>query len=188
MISATRENARSIQRLTLQDARRAGFTNPFEKGDPRSHKMVIDQQLRLADHPERYYGYFNTEGELVGFAKRAEWLVGDELPFIEGSKRVVFRLRQKVRMHRTGQIGVFGLVVSEEITPTTQRLILTNLLAHALNGPRGEEPVVNIIIYEGDPVMDIAERLGFRRFGKVGEAAGAPGLLQWCYRRSITVT
>lgn len=186
IIPATRENARRIQKLTLQDSRRAGFTNPREIANPDDPELVANQHIRLADHPERYYGYFQGD-TLVGFAKRADWLVGDELPFLEGFRWWTFRARQKLRMSRTGQVGVFGLVVSEDVESAIQRWLLTNLLTHSLTGPRGEEPTVNIVIYERDPLRDIAERLGFRRFGKPGEVPSAQGLLQWCYRRSVVI-
>lgn len=187
-IEATRENAVAIQRLTLQDVTAGGFKNPKSLADPDNEALVDTQLKNLKNHPKRYSG-FMLDGKLVAYMKLAEWKIGDEWPFATGVPAITVRLKRLLRLSpSTGQLGIFGLVASSELTIANQRLALAGLLAEACKTHNDIAPgvkFVNIIMPDNDPLMDIARSQGFVASGKRGEAAGAPGKMQRRYVKRL---
>lgn len=187
MIKPTFENAKAIQKLTLQDVEAGGFENPLELADPFNTDKVISQRQKLRDHPERYSGYVR-DGRLVAYIKQNDWTITDELPFASRSRAVAIRASLGLHMSpSTGQWGVFGLVASNDLNDEEREMVLRELLRSSFVDPRTSEPrTVNIAIHERDPLFKIAVRLGFKAVGEIAEAAGAPGLMQQRYQRSAS--
>jgi len=183
-IEPTWDNAKAIQRLTLQDVYAGGFNQPLELANPDDDQKVALQQQKLRDHPERYSGY-TLNGTLVAYMKQNKWLIGDELPFVTPRlKAHLLRLMAKIRRtSETGQWGVFGLVASDELDRYQRRDALENLLKHSF---RGNLRTVNIVIHANDPVLPSALHFGFVAVGKFAEAAGASGLKQRRYQRTVS--
>jgi hypothetical protein len=183
-IEPTLENATAIQRLTLQDATLGGFKNPTELADPSNPDMVAAQQQRLRDYPERYCGYVR-DGKLIAYMKQNDWMIGDELPFTTGVQAARLKARRALHLDpSTGEWGIFGLVASDELEERDRETVLIGLLQRSFSDPRSwETRTVNIVIHENDPVLRIARYHGFGPVGELGEAAGAPGLIQRRYQR-----
>jgi hypothetical protein len=183
-IEPTFENAIAVQVLTLQDIKHGGFQKPLELADPSNSDMVATQQQKLHDHPERYSGY-TRDGQLVAYIKQNDWFAGDELPFATGARAVELKASRALHLDpSTGQWGVFGLVASDNLDKDDRESVLLDLLQRSFADPRsGESRTVNIVIHEHDPLLEIAVHYGFVPVGKLGEAAGAPGLMQQRYQR-----
>lgn len=67
-------------KLTLQDLRAGGFKDPLSLADPSNEQMIIIQQAKLQQYPERYSG-FTRNDELVAYVKQNDWTTIDEFPF-----------------------------------------------------------------------------------------------------------
>jgi hypothetical protein len=174
-----------MQQLTLQDVMAGEFKDPYLLANPLSHDMIATQQQKLFSHPERYSGYL-LDGKLVAYAKQGEWKIGDELPFASGLYALLLRVRQALGVNLSlHQRGVFGLVASKELNESDQRYVLADLLRRSLRSRRTAEyhQVINIVLHENDPLLEIATDFGFKAVGKQGDAAGAPGLKQQRYQR-----
>lgn len=185
-IEPSEANARAVQALTLQDVTIGQFPNPRSIANPDSPEMVTRQAERLANHPEQYSGYADNDGQLIAYIKSAEWLAGDEAPFVaSGFARRALLLVSRSRngsLHPTER-GVFGLVGSDALPQTERDQLLEDLLARAVGrSALVSVAAVNIILHDHDPVIPIATRLGFAPTGTRGEASGAPGLQQTRYR------
>lgn len=180
-IEPTRENAVAIQRLTLQDVIAGGFENPRLLADPDNEVLLDIQQHKLEQHPKRYSG-FTLDGQLVAYMKIGQWTIFDEQPFAIGFRAMWLRIKRLLHLNpMTGQLGIFGLVVSDKLNDATRRLALTGMLSEACRTHHDVAPsmkFVNIVLHENDPLMEIARSQGFTPYGKRGEAAGAPGKLQ----------
>lgn len=186
VIEPTRSNAEAIQRLGLQDALAAGFANPYSVANPYDTDVVALQMGKLIAYPERYSG-FAKDGELVAYTKQWHWFTGDERPFATGFHALKCHARHLVHRHRpTGEWGIFGLVASNELGVRQRRAALTNLLRYSFGSVENGERTVNVVLHDYDPLLEIAEDYGFVRRGRKAEAAGAPGLKQWRYKRLAT--
>lgn len=188
VIEPTRENAAAVKRLTLQDLIAGEFPNALELADPSNRKQVRDQRKRLRKHPERYSGYFKGD-ELVAYIKQNEWRVADELPFVFGEQYDELKaLYDHNKAASTGQWGVFGLVVSDKLDKESRDELLTLLLEESLTDPKTGKTrtTVNIVLHANDPLLEIVSHYGFDPVGRLGEAAGAPGILQPRYQRSVS--
>lgn len=188
-IARTNENAKAIQRLVLQDVNTAGFLNPTELANPEDDKKVGAQIEKLTKHPENYCGYQNKNGSLVAFMKTGEWLTDDELPFVKSKiGRIALKTTRALRSDSLNpkQFGVFGLVVDYSLEKETRNELLRDLLnrsigkavLHSMN-------LVNIVIHDKDPLLPIANEVGFRPIGPKGIATGAPGLIQQRYQYEV---
>jgi hypothetical protein len=188
-IPPTETDARSIQALTLQDVITGGFNNPTDLANPNDPIKVNKQLDKLTQFPERYSAYKNENGVLVAYMKSNEWLTGDETPFIENVfARNALLLTSKVRggSLRPKEYGVFGLVGSDSLESQERDDILYDLLRRSIGQATTKSAfAVNIVLHDHDPVTPVALDLGFRPSGAKGTAAGAPGLVQHRYRRSI---
>jgi len=188
-IDATEANAIALQFLTLQDVQAGGFINPTEIADPENPDKVQTQLDKLTDFPEHYSGYQQENGLVVAYMKSKEWLVGDELPFIENA--FARRALQVVGHMRSGSMypkayGVFGLVADDSLKESDQEDMLYSLLKGSVNqGLAAHARNINIVLHDNDPVLPIADDLGFKPIGERGEAAGAPGLKQQRYQREL---
>lgn len=189
-IPATEENAFSMQLLTLHDAQAAGFEDPSAIANPGDSEAIRRQLERLEAHPEQYAGYIGEDGVLVGYAKTAEWLTGDEAPFVEG---LVARqaLRARGRLHG-GSLdpqahGIFGLVVDAHLGEEAKRDMTHELLLNSVDRARARgAAVVNIVLSRNDTLLvPMARGIGFNPRGRANEAAGAPGLRQRRYQRLV---
>ncbi len=183
-IEPTFDNARAIQELTLQDVRVGRFSEPLKLADPANTEMVAIQQQKLRDHPERYSGYVK-DGQLVAYIKQNHWTIADELPFVSGRPAAALRFTRALRLNPSfGQWGIFGLVASEDLPAGERQGVLTSLLRSTFTDPQTGKPrKVNVVIHDNDPLLSIAERYGFVKYGKKAPAAGAPGLDQFRYQR-----
>lgn len=186
-IPPTRENAKAVQKLTLQDVLAGRFEEPRSLADPLNERMVTAQQKKLQDHPDRYSGYVQ-DGQLVAYIKQNNWLVGDELPFASGLRATALKaLRALHPTSATGQWGIFGLVASDDLEVVEYTSALAGLLQRSFVDPRNGKPrTVNIVVHEHDPLLEIVELNGFVPLGELGEAAGAPGLKQQRYQRQAS--
>jgi hypothetical protein len=188
-IPPTRENAASVQRLTLRDVENSGFDNPTRLADPTNVANVSEQLRRLSDQPEQYSGYRHESGLLVAYVKSGEWRVGDELPFVESTfARRALQVAGKLRGNSLNprEHGIFGLVVDESLDEANHEAITRRLLEWSIGQAAVKSAVVvNIVLNERDPVTRVAQDVGFIPQGPFAEAAGAPGLLQQRYRRAI---
>ena len=184
-IDPSRENAFAIQRLVLQDAKNAEFKDPYKVANPGDRKRVSVQLDKLLAHPERYSGVVQGE-KLVAYMKHAPWYTGDERPFATGLLALECHARHLVHRHRPmDEWGVFGLVASTDLRIEARDAALSELLQHSFRDPWGAEKTTNVIIHAHDPLLRIAEDLGFARRGRKGRATGAPGLMQLRYKRPI---
>lgn len=187
-IEPTRANAVAIQRLTLQDVTVGGFKNPKSIADPDDEAFLSSQLDKLEQHPERYSG-FTLDHELVAYMKIGEWTIVDEAPFATGLRAAWLRIKRWLRLNpKTGQLGIFGLVVSDELNDATRRLALVGLLSEACRTHRDVAPgmkFVNIVLHDNDPLQEIARAQSFVPRGKRGEAVGAPGKLQQRFIRRL---
>lgn len=183
-IEPTLENAREMKRLTLQDVLVGGFPKPLELADPTDDQQVRDQRQKLLDHPERYSGYAQN-GKLVAYMKQNTWFVDDATPFAMGWREFVLKAFGAIGFNpSTGQWAVFGLVASEELGRSVQEEVLVDLLRRSFNDPRsGRARTVNIVLHKNDPLLSVMKSLDFLPKGKLGEAAGAPGLKQRRFQR-----
>ena len=188
-IPATEQNAIDIQALTLQDVIAGGFTNPEGLANPNDPEKVDIQLGKLTDFPERYSGYRQENGLIVAYKKANEWMVSDEAPFIENAfARRTLQLAGKLRggSMQPRADGVFGLVVGRQLDGEDQAELLHDLLNRSVTeGLAHAASVLNIVLHDNDPVLPIARDLGFEPVGPRGEAAGAPGLIQQRYQRSL---
>lgn len=187
-ISPTEENAKAIQKLTLDDVTRAGFKDPTALANPENPEKLQAQLDKLTDHPDQYSGFTN-EAELVAFMKATEWLRGDEAPFVQS-----YLAKQRLRLEgklsgpsmQPKAFGVFGLNIDIRLQNRERDDIYYFLLNHAIGqAALYSAEVINIVLNDKDPVTPIAKDLGFRPLGSIGEAAGAPGLEQQRYQRPI---
>jgi hypothetical protein len=181
------ENARIIQKLTLQDLVAGGFKNPLDIANPDNPVMVAKQLQKLRNYPERYSGY-TRNGELVAYMKQNDWEAGDELSFTTGINAAMLKASQALHMNPlSGQWGVLGLVAFDELDKNERDNALIGLLRRSFTDLRTGRPrIVNIVLHENDPVLSIAPRLGFVPVGVPGEASGAPGKIQQRYQRAAT--
>lgn len=188
-IPATEQNAIAIQALTLQDVIAGGFTNPEGLANPNDPEKVDIQLGKLTDFPERYSGYQQENGLIVAYLKTNEWLVGDEAPFIENAfARRTLQLAGKLRggSLQPKAYGVFGLVADETLATDDRADLLHGLLNTSVTrGLAHSASVLNIVLHDSDPALPIAHDFGFEPVGPRGEAAGAPGLIQQRYQRSL---
>lgn len=185
-IEPTLENAKAIQRLSLQDLRAGNFERPLELANPNDANLVNAQRRNLRLHPERYNGYVR-DGELVAFMKQNDWLIGDELPFTSVLRAFMLKVRRVIRRKPSmGQWGVFGLVASDTLNSEERAEVLQGLLHTALVDPRtGKARIVNVPIHRNDPLLKIAMKNGFVPLGKRGVAAGTFGPKQQRYQRRV---
>jgi len=188
-IAPSEANARSLQELTLQDVLAGDFSNPTNLADPDNPDMVSTQQNKLRQFPEKYAAYTDQYGTIVAYMKSAEWLAGDEAPFV---KNVFARHLIKMRASSRGgsltptEYGVFGLVGSDALANQERHAVLHDLLQRSLGkAALISATAVNIVLHDHDPATPVALGLGFRSTGDIGEASGAPGLKQPRYRLSI---
>lgn len=188
-IPATEESAQALQALTLQDVLAGGFENPTALADPDDPRKVATQLERLEQFPERYSGYRQENGLIVAYMKAAEWLVGDEVPFVDNTfAREAFKLSSRLRggSLRPKAYGVFGLVSDEALSDEIRRDMHAELLTQSIGRATVESArVVNIVLHDADPVRPVADELGFEPVGPRREAAGAPGLEQQRFQRQL---
>lgn len=186
-INPTLRNARTIQALTLQDVTMGDFPSPESIANPNSPKLVYRQYKKLQAYPDRYTGAL-LNGSLEGYMKLGAWNIADELPF--ASEQARGRL---LELQESGQtrdprltLGIFGLVVSQKLEGPRQVAILEDLLHIATDRALEVEATgVNIVLHGNDPVTPVALDQGFAFTGRIGEAAGAPGLTQRLYRKPL---
>ncbi|HEY8886672.1 MAG TPA: hypothetical protein VIM31_04215 [Candidatus Microsaccharimonas sp.] len=184
-IPVTEDDARTIQALTLQDVTLGGFENPSALANPDNAVKVETQLNKLREHPENYSGYRQENGLIVAYMKTNEWFRGDEAPFAE-SAFARASLRLKNGSMKPKALGVFGLVVDQSLEKVDQLELLHDLLYRSIGqAATHAAEVINIVIHEHDPVLEMAERLEFRPVGPKGQAVGAPGLLQQRYQLPI---
>lgn len=180
-------DARLVQKYTLQDVELGGFPDPKGIANPRNPILLLKQMRKLKNHPENYLGaYYNDT--LKGYMKIADWRVRDEKKFATEAELEEIELLESLATDLTPQrkLGIFGLVVSNKVEPSTQTEIAKTFLDVATH--RGEQVgavAVNIIFHEHDPVREVAEEKGYVFTGRTGEADGAPGLIQDLHAKPI---
>lgn len=199
-IEPTTEMAREIQRLTLQDLRAGEFPHPLELANPDNTDFVERQRQRLEAHPKNYLGSYE-DGELVAYAKAAEWHIGDELPFVDGVAQKALKRRAKwLHTQKLPQraYGIFGLVADEALDPGRRQFHIEMLTQQVLgvaaffdikqireafyNRTLIKTPT-NIVMHDHDFALPIlTQNFGFKPVGPRGEADGAPGLQQQRYQ------
>jgi hypothetical protein len=186
-IEATMENARSIVGLVHQDAEAGGMTELAASANPDDDNVVKVQHYKLHSHPERYSGYMK-DGQLVAFIKQHRWTTDNELPFATGGRKIALTIKKTLRLYsETDQWFVSGLVVSDKLEPYERNPLLKELLRKSfMDSDNGKGMVVNIILHDSDPLLDIAPKLGFDWIGKRGVAEGAPGVKQRLFQRLAT--
>lgn len=187
-IEPTRELAKAMQRLTLDDLRDGTFDSPTQLADPKSPSKIGAQMRKLRTYPEQYCGVVH-DGGLVAFMKTADWLIQDEIPFVASGQ--AFRLKTQRVLRRSylpdRPFGVFALVVANNLSEVAEMSIFASLLGYSLDQARGR--VVNIVVPRAHKRMGLAEALdyhGFCQVGRQGEAVGAPGVKQVRYQRPAT--
>jgi hypothetical protein len=186
-IEATMENAKSIVSLVRQDAKAGNMEVLYESANPDDHSAVSVQHYKLYTHPERYSGY-TKDGQLVAFIKQHRWTTDNELPFAKGGRKIALTIKKMLRLYsETDQWFVSGLVVSDRLEPYERNPLLKELLRKSfMDSDNGKGMVVNIILHDSDPLLDIAPKLGFVQIGKRGVAPGAPGVKQRLFQRLAT--
>lgn len=183
-IEPTRALAKTMQRLTLDDLRDGTFDRPTLLSNPESPSKIGAQRRMLQAHPERYCGVMYG-GELVAFMKVTDWLILDEVPFAANGQALRLKAQRVLRRrYLPGRpLGVFALVVSNDLSEVADISIFTVLLERALQKADGR--VVNIVIPKVQKrqwLPGTLEHYGFRQVGTQGEAAGAPGATQVRYQ------
>ena len=186
-IEASFHNARTVQRLTLQDVILGDFPEPKELANPNSLSKVYAQERKLREHPDRYAGAY-IRNKLNAYIKTSEWSIADELPFANDQARMRLEELQAegVKLDPSRTLGIFGLVVSDKLPVEQQGEIASGLLDLAADkGRLMSLQSIKIVLHDNDPVMSIARDHGYEFTGRVGEAAGASGLVQRLYRKPL---
>ena len=186
----TEASARSVEALILQDKTLAGFENPILKNNPDNAECVENRLVRIEDNPQNFSGYSRvSDGEVVAFMAGAEWLYGDEAPFIKNPlarTAMVLAAKRRGNSLKPKAYGVHGLVAAETLEPSDRDEILEKLLMSSLGRAAAQSAaLVNIVIHDRDPLLPIAQDNGFRPVGPLGHAAGAEGILQQRYQRPV---
>jgi hypothetical protein len=84
-------------------------------------------------------------------------------------------------------LGILGLVVSRELCGDEHLDVLSALLERAFEEARGRKVYIIVAHVDGNEwFLRLLGLHGFKRVGKPGEAAGAPGARQVLYERSAT--
>lgn len=167
-----------MNRLTLQDLRAGGFTNPLEQADPNNAELVAVQQRKLRKHPTRYCGYVDKSGKLVAYLKQASWDNSLEAPFARLPQAAML-YAQHVMGLDARRWGVLGLVASDRLSEKEREYALTGLLQYAVaTAQKKKMRSVNLPLHPNDPLLQIAPKFGFAQVGKLGELEGAPGVKQ----------
>lgn len=187
-IDAEKDNAVTLQALTLQDVTLGGFEDPLSIANPANRKLIKTQLGKLKNNPTAYTGYRQENGLIVAYMKAQEWFTGDEVPFIEDEiarQALIAAGKSRGGSMEPKAYGVFGLVVDRTIEQEAQSEIFYDLLTRSIGQAAVHSAeLVNIVIHDKDPVLPIALDLGFQAVGTPGNAAGAPGLLQQRYQRA----
>jgi hypothetical protein len=184
-IEPTTENAKAIVSLVRQDAKAGHMTELYEYANSENPDRIDEQLGKMIKDPKSYSGYIK-DGQLVAFMKQTELLTGNVLPYAVGGHWIVMMIKKRLRRSpRTGQLFITGLVVSEELEPEERVHALKQLLQKSFTGGR-KNKVVNIVLHDSDPLLDIAPKLGFKQFGKKGDDPAVPGVKQRLFRRPAT--
>ena len=142
------------------------------------------ENAKLQQYPERYSG-FTRNGELVAYVKQNDWTTIDEFPFTPWYDVLDLAVQRLFRMDTyTGMWGIFGLVAADDLGRELQRGVLAYLLGRSvLDAASGKKRrLVNVVMHENDPLLQVAMDRGFVALGRRGEAVGAPGLKQRRYQ------
>jgi hypothetical protein len=183
-IEPTTENAKAIVSLVRQDAKAGHMTELCEYANPEDPDIIEEQLSKMIKDPKSYCGY-TKDGQLVAFIRQLELLNGSVLPYAVGGDWIVLMVKKLLRLSpRTGQLFISGLVASEELEPEERVHALRQLLQKSFTGER-KNKVVNIVLHDSDPLLDIAPKLGFDQFGKRGEDPAIPGVKQRMFRRPV---
>lgn len=184
-IPAVAEHAIALQALTLQDVSLGGFDNPTQLANPKNEVKIGVQLGKLVEYPDNYSGYRQKNGLIVAYMKTNEWFTGDEAPF---GKNMLARLVLQTRhaSMKPKAYGIFGLVVDRSLENGDQTEILYDLLSRSIGQAAVHAAkVVNVVLHDKDPALEVAQDLEFHPVGIKGEAWGAPGLLQQRYQRIV---
>ena len=173
-IAATLDNARKIQKFTLQDLLRMGMPRELAVtyADSVNPQLVEQQRLNLDEYPGRYLGATAIRGgEILGFTKLNTWRASDEVGASSGLRKLEYRVRAKMgnRMPEM-TLGIFALIADNTLDQGFRQMILAKLVDRAVE--RADTTLtgaaLRICLTPDDPAINILERVGFEPTGIKG--------------------
>lgn len=191
-IPLSEDNAEAVVNLRDQDMRLGAFKVPSGSDVLPGASKVYS---RMEQNPQNYSGYQNEEGTLVAYMKTNEWFRSDETPFIENffdrqyshAILIANRMAKKSISLEPKAFGVFGLVVDASLEDDDRNEMYFELLKYSADRALEQNAhTVNVPIHDHDPLLPVAQGLGFRRIGRKAVAAGAPGLKQFRYQLDLS--
>jgi len=198
-IEATSDNARTIQRFTLQDLRRMGipYRQATAHADSINPQLVEQQRSNLAEHPERYLGATALSGGgLLGFVKLNTWSPFDEVSASSGLRKLEYGVRVRMMGNHMPEVtlGIFALIADYTLHQDLRRRILAKLVDGAVE--QADATLTGVVDTTGvamrisltpdDPARDILESRGFEPTGIKGKPIA--DVVQEIYSRQAVIS